>query len=79
MASVPLFRNSAGVLLCAAEKIADNAGFGYPECVADLDGGNVSVADEVIGKLSADTQHSCQLLDIDDVRIIGKHHLVELS
>ena len=78
MTSVPLFCCSAGVLLCSAEKIADDAGLGYPERIADLDSGNVSVTDEVIGKLSADTQHCCQLLDIDDVRIVGEHHLIEL-
>lgn len=79
MASVPFFCHSAGVLLCAAEEIADDAGLGYPERIADLDGRNVSITDEVVGKLSADAQHSGQLLDIDDVRVIGKHHLVEFS
>ena len=47
------------------------------ECVADFNAMNITIINQVICQMSANTEHILQLLNIDNVGILWKHQSVD--
>ena len=58
------------------ECVADHIDFRYAVCIADFHTGDVAVADQLIGQMTADAQHRLNLRHIYNVGVVREHHLV---